>query len=83
MLGASHTRPRDPVHVRVQHMNPMHAALGSVRFKAAFYLTRDALFSYFSILKAEMVTPLSGELHPPPPPAAGTLFRSLNLLVVL
>jgi len=40
----------------------MHAAVGSIKFKSVFHLTRDALFSYFSILRAETVTPLSGEL---------------------
>ena len=47
--------------VEIRHMDPMHAAVGSIKPRSAFYLTRDALFSYFSILRAETVTPLSGE----------------------
>lgn len=90
-VSASHTQHCDPKHVQceTQHIHPMHAATGSITFKGVFYLTRDALFSYFSILRAEMVTPLSGELNwdcfpiihcthnTPPPPI------HLDLLVVL
>lgn len=57
---------------------------GLYQSKTAFYLTRNALFSYFSILRAETVTPLSGELKwdcllwynahiYPPPSAAGVV----------
>lgn len=82
MYSVHHIQRCDPIHVQceIQHMTPMHAAVGSIKSKSAFYLTRDALFSYFSILRAQTVTPLSGELkwdcllwynahitHPPTP----------------
>lgn len=47
----------------ILHPSLVHAAACSITSKSAFQLTHDALFSHFSILrKAEMVTPLSGEL---------------------
>lgn len=64
VCSVHHTQHWDPYPCAMR--NPAYeshaCSSGPYQFKSAFYLTRNALFSYFSILRAETVTPLSGEL---------------------